>query len=581
MESFGGAPRRRYLSQAPLDAPKRRESPDMPKLEVRPAIASSVALLLLLLGAFAGRASAQLPAVPVPAENPMTPEKVILGKILFWDEQLSSDNTTACGTCHIPAVGGGDPRTATALNTHPGADGLFGTTDDVKGSRGVVFCNSEGSLDDDGTFFPRPQVTRRKAPSAIGAAWAPEIFWDGRAGSAFFDPQTGVQLIATNGALESQAVGPIVSTVEMACDLRTHGDVAAKIAAATPMRLSPGVTVDIAVALAANPTYQDLFTAAFGDPAITSARIGMAIASYERTLIPDQTPFDDFMNGNTAALTPNQQLGLAVFNSNGRCNLCHIGPLFTDDSFANIGVRPAGEDHGREEVTGAPGDMGAFKIPSLRNVGLRAPYFHNGSRATLAAAINFYKLGGDFFDNLDPRMQPLVITHTEELALADFLQNGLTDPRVALEIAPFDRPLLYSELFFNPTIGTGETGSGGFALSVVAPQPPLLGASRFSFGVRGGVGGAPAFAALSFTAPTPGTFFGTHPVHVDLANFLFVPLTLGGPNGVAGKGHFSFLWDVPNDPNLTGLLLFAQFGAVDAASMDGLVFSDGVQLTAF
>jgi cytochrome c peroxidase len=542
-------------------------------------LARATGVIVLSLGC--GRAIAQLPAVPTPVENPTTPAKVVLGKMLFWDEQLSSDNTTACGTCHIPSVGGGDPRASTAENLHPGPDGLFGSSDDIRGSRGVVRHDCGGAIVDDGKFFPNPQVTGRKAPSAVGAAWAPEIFWDGRAGQQFFDPVTGVPLIAQHGALENQAVGPIVSDVEMACHSRTHADVATKMAASTPMRLSPGLTPDMTAALIANPTYPALFNAAFGDSAVTAARIGMAIASYERTLIPDQTPFDAFVAGNTSALTPNQQLGLQVFNTNGRCNLCHVGPLFTDDTFANIGLRPVSADHGREAITGNPADLGAFKIPSLRNVSLRGPFFHDGSRATLAEVVTFYKLGGDFLTNIDPRMQALTMTHTEELALIDFLQNGLTDPRVTTETSPFDRPLLYSEYFFNPTIGVGETGSGGHVLRVVAPQPPAIGSSDFSFGVAKGVGGASGFAIVSFAPAAPGAFFGVHPTYVDLSSFLFVPLQLGGVAGVPGTGYFNFRWSIPNDPNLIDLQLFVQFGGFDAAGADGFVVSDAVQLTAF
>ena len=84
---------------------------------------------------------AQLPPPPVPFENPLTPEKVVLGKILFWDEQLSSDDSTACGTCHQPEFGGSDPRAADAL--HPGPDGLFGTADDIRGSFGVTRQDSQ------------------------------------------------------------------------------------------------------------------------------------------------------------------------------------------------------------------------------------------------------------------------------------------------------------------------------------------------------------------------------------------------------------------------------------------------------
>jgi cytochrome c peroxidase len=543
--------------------------------------AASAASSLLLFAALAQGSVAQVPPVPVPVENPITAAKAVLGKILFWDEQLSSDNTTACGTCHIPSVGGGDPRTSTTLNKHPGPDGIFGTTDDIQGSRGVVFTDCNGSIEDDGVFFPNPQVTRRKAPSFIGVAWAPELFWDGRAGGVFKDPDTGLTLIASGGALESQAVGPIVSDVEMACAMRTHADVATKIALVDPLRLAATLTPDIAAALAVNPTYPDLFNAAFGDPAVTAARIGMAIATYERTLVPDQTPFDAYQGGNLTAMTPDQIAGFNVFNTNGACNQCHVGNLFTDDSFANIGLRPPGDDAGRFEVTGLAPDMGKFRVPSLRNAGLRAPFFHNGSRATMTLVVNFYKLGGDFTSNLDPRMGPLTISHTEELQLADFVSNALTDPRVALELPPFDRPLLNSEVSFPANFGVAESGTGGFPFAIVAPQPSFLGNTNFSFGVAGGVGGAPAFAALGFDAALPGTTSGLHNVYVDLGTAMLVPVTLGGVSGVAGSGYFTFRWALPSNPAFAETVFFAQFAALDAGTPDGVVVSDGAQFTLF
>ncbi|HYC79004.1 MAG TPA: cytochrome c peroxidase [Planctomycetota bacterium] len=536
---------------------------------------------LFLSAGMAQLGVAQLPPVPAPPENPTTPEKAVLGKILFWDEQLSSDNSTACGTCHIPSVGGGDPRVDSALNVHPGPDQVFGTADDIRGSRGVVRSDPQGSYIDDGSFFPNPQVTGRKAPPSIGAQWAPELFWDGRAGGAFEDPDTSVVIIPAGAALESQAVGPMVSDVEMACEMRSHADVAAKIANAIPLRLASNYPPDVAAALASSPTYPALFAAAFGDPTVTAARMGMAIAAYERTLIPDQTPFDAFTQGTTTALTPQQQLGLTVFNTTGACVLCHSGPNFSDETFSNIGVSPVATDSGRFAVTSNPADLGKFKVPSLRNAGLRQRFFHDGSKGNIANVINFYKLGGDHHVNQDIRIQPLTITHTEETALADFIINGLTDPRVAQELPPFDRPTLYSEIAFNAILGAGESGSGGHVLSTFAPQPPLIGAPTFSFGVAKGVGGAPAMAAISLATAPPGTILSGHPVYVDLGSALFVPMTFGGPVGVPGKGSFSFRWAIPDDPNLFEASVAVQFVAVDAAGNGSLVVSDAVVLTLF
>ena len=132
---------------------------------------------------FALAASAQVPPVPVPAENPITEEKRILGKILFWDEQRSTDHTTACGTCHLPVSAGADPRSA----THPGFDEAFLTDDDVFGSLGVRRANATNAHVPDPVFGLEIQVTGRAAPSFFGALFAPALFWDGRATSAFTD----------------------------------------------------------------------------------------------------------------------------------------------------------------------------------------------------------------------------------------------------------------------------------------------------------------------------------------------------------------------------------------------------------
>ena len=155
---------------------------------------------------------------PVPPENPITDEKRILGKILFWEEQLSSDDAVACGTCHIPAAGGSDPR----LTAHPGPDQLFGTEDDTIGSAGIVHRDMLNQEIDDPIFGPDRQVTGRASPTILMSMFADEIFWDGRAGSSFSDPlDPSIVLIPSGGALENQSVAPILSTVEMAHEGRT------------------------------------------------------------------------------------------------------------------------------------------------------------------------------------------------------------------------------------------------------------------------------------------------------------------------------------------------------------------------
>ncbi len=403
-----------------------------------------------------------LPPVPVPPENPVTEAKRILGKILFWDEQLSSNDTVACGTCHIPSAGGTDPRPG----SHPGADGVFNTVDDVVGSPGIVSLSSPTTPVNDPVFGFFPQVTSRAAPTTIGAMYTPDHFWDGRATSQFIDPEDGTTvIIASGGALESQAVVPILSSVEMAHAGRTWTDVKNKLATVVPLALATtNVPSDMSAALAVNADYPSLFNAAFGDSAITAARIGMAIATYERTLLPDQSPWDLYIAGDANALSAQQLAGWNALDSTGggqRCLSCHTPPTFSDDAFYNIGLRPASEDIGREAVTGNPTDTGRFKTPTLRNSGLRKHLMHVGWITDNADAIDFYNAGTADITTIHTQFtadqsalpngdaySTAALTPTDEANqndVAEFLANGLTDPRVAAETFPFDRPTLRSE----------------------------------------------------------------------------------------------------------------------------------------
>ena len=257
--------------------------------------AARAALALLLVAVDVARAA--LPPVPVPPENPITEPKRVLGKMLFWDEQLSSDASVACGTCHRPAYGGADPR----VGRNPGVD--KGTIDDVLGSPGIVSLDRNGRHVSDPVFGDQPQVTARVTPSNFGALWANEVFWDGRARTEFKDPLTGVTAIARGGALENQVLTALVSSAEMAKRDRSWADVTATIERARPLALATNLPPDVAAARELRPSYSDLFAAAFGDRAITPVRIAFAIASYERTLVSDRTPWDRYAAGDSTAIT--------------------------------------------------------------------------------------------------------------------------------------------------------------------------------------------------------------------------------------------------------------------------------------
>ncbi|MHC4837262.1 MAG: cytochrome-c peroxidase [Planctomycetota bacterium] len=316
---------------------------------------------------------------PAPAANPVTPEKTVLGKMLYWEEQMSSDDTIACGTCHRPETGFSDPRPG----THPGPDGILGTPDDRFASPGLISATIDGDYVEDATFGFDPQVTDRHSPEIVASLYAPEAFWDGRAGDAFTDPDTGVVTIPTGGALENQVLGPPLSSVEMAHMGRDWDDVTTKLARVQPMALASDLTADIVAALAVDDSYPELFEAAFGSPEITAARIAFAIATYERTLVPDDTPWDRYVAGDLNAMTPQQVVGWNQFNGIAQCNLCHVPPVFSDNEFHNLGLRPSFEDEGRQGVTGLFADRGKFKTPSLRNAGLRTRFFHDGQKGVL------------------------------------------------------------------------------------------------------------------------------------------------------------------------------------------------------
>lgn len=534
---------------------------------------SLLAALLLAVTATTGQARPQqLPPVPVPPENPITPQKAVLGKILFWDEQLSSDNTMACGTCHIPAAGGAEARLGPPT-VHPGNDGLRGTPDDTRGSPGVVRADALDEFLPDVTFRLAPQVTPRHTPSAIGAQFFDELFWDGRASSTFVDPVTRRVLIPSGGALESQAAGPPVSDVEMAHEARDWSQITAKLAVVEPLALAGDPPPDVLAALAVSPDYPSLFAQAFGDETITAGRIAFAMATYERTLVPDQTPWDAFIQGTPGALTADQQLGFQVFQNQGQCAFCHPPPLFSDGSFRSLGLRPSFEDRGRQEVTGAFADRGTFKVPGLRNVGLRQGFFHTGGIPALPLLVNFYDAGGGPFDNKDLIVEPLGLTPPQRAALVDFLGNGLTDPRVANELPPFDRPTLRSESAEPgpPLSGTGRAGSGGFVPAMIARTPPKAGTPGFKLGVSRALGGAAAYLVLE--APGSGTPAMLRPASARAA----VSLNGQGPGAGYGTVHLP----LENWSAAVGLTLRARWFVLDPGAQGGVAHSRTAEIVPF
>jgi cytochrome c peroxidase len=502
----------------------------------------------------------QPPAVPL--QNPITEAKRVLGKMLFWDEQLSSADTVACGTCHQPGAGGKDGR-AGISSIHPGPDGIVGTADDRTGSHGVLRADVFGNYQPDAMFDFKMQATGRSSPSNLMSAYFPSLFWDGRASGEFVDPLTGAVIIPFGGALESLSLGPILSDVEMADEGRTWADVTTKLAGVKPLALAWDLPIDLATALVGDPSYSDLFQDAFGlSPSTTSAitprRIAMALATYQRKLVPDQTPVDDFLNGNASALTFNEQQGLQIFGSPGaRCSACHSGSRFSDGRFRNLGLRPIDEDLGRFAITGIPDDRGRFKTPSLRNVALKNVFFHNGNVpfTNLLDAIRFYgNGGGTFLDNRDPLLDGLSLTAFQIERIADFL-GALTDPRVAAETFPFDRPMLNSERApgLVENLGGAVAGMGGFVPTVITAAPAHVNGSEFRVGVKDMLGDARGLVAFSLGQP------GQPIPPPGAQRFARLKTTGSGP----GNGYATFKFGLPDDPSLAGLDLYVQFMVQD------------------
>ncbi|MDG1051392.1 MAG: cytochrome c peroxidase [Planctomycetota bacterium] len=528
-------------------------------------------------------AAQSLPAPPAPPENPITEQKRILGKALFWDEQLSSDNTVACGTCHIPSAGGSDPRVDMG-SRHPGLNGVFGDSDDRFGSGGVRLADSSGNLSPDATFGFSPQVTGRRSPSPIGAAFFNELFWDGRATSTFINPETGQVSIPSGGALESQAVGPILSFVEMADAGRTWADVTGKLEQVQPLALAANLNPDLVAALALDPSYPELFDHAFGDPAITAERIGFALATYQRTLHPDQTPWDRYQNGNTGALNSQERNGLNLFMSNGlRCSQCHTPPLFSDGSYRNIGMRDIAEDNGRQGVTGNFSDRGKFKVPTLRNAGLRTRYFHHGDPNwnNLFLAVFIYNQGaGPFGDNKDPILNNVFFSPGTASTIEAFINGGLTDPRVAAELPPFDRPLLRSEM--GPAaslVGNGRAGAGGNEPQMMAFSPPKVGNGQFRVAVSEALGGAPAILALRNQPPGAGGGGSIGGIISRSPSRVAFRTQLSGVG--AGQGFGTWNSEIPNDPALVGTQFWMQWLVRDQAAAGGVARSKWAEVTVY
>ncbi|RCS49286.1 cytochrome-c peroxidase [Bremerella cremea] len=232
----------------------------------------------------------------------------------------------------------------------------------------------------------RGEKTSRNVPSIVNVGLHRTFFWDGRAAS-----------------LEEQALFPLENRAEM--DIRLDQ---------LEQRLH-----DIA-------GYRRQFDAIFPD-GVTAKNVGRALAAFQRTILAGETPYDQFRGGHADALDGEIGVGNGLFFGKAHCGNCHIAKVYTDHQFHNIGsgLETSGKDRGLAERTGRQEDVGKFRTPLLRDLALTAPYFHDGSKATLEDVVDFYNEGGGKNPNLDPHIVPLNLTAAEKQALVTFLREGL------------------------------------------------------------------------------------------------------------------------------------------------------------
>ena len=288
-------------------------------------------------------------AVAAPPDNPQTPEKVELGRLLFWDPILSGNRQVACATCHHPQFG-----YAENLDLSIGVDGAglgearrFVAADPipfVKRNSQTILNTAFNGIDLQGGYDP---------------ATAP-MFWDVRA-----------------RGLEAQSLLPILTFDEMRGHAYPEEDAVATVVAR----------------LAAIPEYRSLFAGAFeGAAPVSAENLGKALAAFQRSLIANNSPYDRYMRGEAGAMTPLQIRGMRHFQREG-CINCHNGPMFSDYQLHVLGIR----DNRKLQASdaGSVDEPYAFRTPSLRNLAYTAPYMHNGLFPTLEDVIEFYDDVGD------------------------------------------------------------------------------------------------------------------------------------------------------------------------------------------
>lgn len=228
----------------------------------------------------------------------------------------------------------------------------------------------------------------RSAPTIINSGYQYYQFWDGRA----------IQL-------EGQALGPIENPIEMAMPLDK-----------------------LVVKLNGIDGYRKGFKQVFGSADVTKENVAKAIATFERTILSGDAPYDRFKAGDASALSSAAQRGMKVYFNKANCSACHAGHRFTDGGFHNVGVGIDDKDPdiGRVAISKLEGDRGSFKTPTLREIAKTAPYMHDGRFAALEDVIEYYVKGGVKNPQLDEEIFPLKLSEQDKKDLVTFLKEGLS-----------------------------------------------------------------------------------------------------------------------------------------------------------
>lgn len=350
-------------------------------------------------------ANADFEALPLtvntPADNPQTTSKIALGKLLFWDPILSGNKDVACASCHHASLGYSD-----AIDLSIGVNGQgLGTARHFIPFNNIPFA-------------------KRNALTIINTAYngiTANGLYDASTAAMFFDNRTQ--------SLELQSIEPMKTLEEMKGRTISSAD----------------VLDSIVLRLKKNAQYAQLFSDAFqSTDAVNIQNLGKAIASFERTIISNHSPFDEYMRGNKSAMSTTQIQGMNAFASDG-CAKCHSGPMFSDYALHVLSV----PDNAKLPTDAGANNTYAFRTPTLRNLSLTAPYMHSGVFNNLSAVLDFYENVGDHRsqnphvnnNQLDGNLQRL--NDRDKAAIIDFLSalnDGGFDKSIPVSVPSGLRP---------------------------------------------------------------------------------------------------------------------------------------------